>query len=157
VPALPILFAFPDVIVGNGFAARVEVRGRALLKPESGGAESWLYGAAPGVVAGGGADPSSACREFRKTYQSVLFDIASEAPNYEAFEREVRALLGTANESVTAEWNEALRSVRANPEMKTGFTWVPAESWPPMLTVTKLDQGSMRPDLNQLDEVAEAA
>ena len=150
--SLPFLFTFPHVIAGKGFFARVEVHGRALLKEEAEGAETWFYGAFPGTVAGGGKDYTEACKEFRKAYLSVLFDVANEADSFEAFEREARELLDVANESVTDEWNECLRAVRENPSLKKEFSWVPAESRPPAVMVTKLDQRSAEPTLNQFEE-----
>ncbi|HEX3901229.1 MAG TPA: hypothetical protein VH853_00160 [Polyangia bacterium] len=153
-----LVFSFPDVIVGNGFTARVELKGHALFVQE-GEESTWLYGVQPGAVAGGGKDWAEATRAFKENYLSVLFDIAIEAVDYEGFKSAVEAFFSEVNEPNQEEWARALDNVRRNPDQLAGHTTVKAEDHPPCLRVSMLDQRSMNPRVNQFDavEVARAA
>jgi hypothetical protein len=150
--AFPLVFTFPELISGNGFVAKVEVHGRALLVDEGDG-DLWIFGVQPGSVAGGGKDYSAACREFKKSYLSVLFDIASEAQTYDAFVAEVRSFFDAVNGPNGEQWTAALAEVRKGGVSLPGFGIVKAESRPPRIEVAKLEQRTMRPSLNQFDEV----
>jgi len=146
----PMVFTFPEVIVGNGFSARVEIQGRALLVEDD---DVWIYGVQPASFAGGGENYETARREFKMSYLSVLFDVAASAPTFEAFDAEVRAFFATTNDEMTTEWEAALADVRKNSTSLAGFSKVPAENMPPKIKIAKLDQQSMRPDLNKFDTI----
>jgi len=152
----PLLFAFPDVIVGQGFVASVEISGRALLTVEPDG-DTWIYGVEPGSVAGGGKDYAHACRAFKENYLTVLFDIAAESPTYEVFSAQVREFFETVNRPNLVTWEAALSAVRDGTLSSEGFTSVKAETRPPHLALAKLEPQDMRPQVNQLDVVSEAA
>jgi hypothetical protein len=148
----PLVFTFHEVIVGNGFVARIDLNGRALLAEDKDDGV-WLYGVEPGSVAGGGSDYSAACREFKKSYLSVLFDQAQESPTFEEFKKEVEAFAIAVNGPNQDDWNAALREARKNPTDLDGFATVKAESRPPKVEVSRLEQRTMRPAVNQFDEV----
>jgi hypothetical protein len=112
----PLLFQFRDIVAGNGFLARVLVDGRALLTVEDDG-DQWVYGVQPGSISGGASDAATALNEFKTRYQSVLFDIAGEAPTFEDFKREVRAFFDTVNQKDESEWMTALDAVRHSPRV----------------------------------------
>lgn len=152
----PLLFAFPDVIVGQGFVARVEVRGRAILSVEPDG-DTWIYAVQPGSVAGGGKDWAMACREFKQSYLSVLFDIAAEATTYESFSAQVREFFETVNRPNATAWDAALSAVRDGTTSLEGFPSVKAESFVPTIEIARLEPQTMRPHVNQFDTVSEAA
>jgi hypothetical protein len=154
----PLVFTFPEVIVGKGFVARVELHGQALLVDEGDG-DNWIYGVQPGSVAGGGKDYTTACREFKKSYLSVLFDMALESSDYEQFKEEVEKLFATVNAPNRDAWDTALAGIRKTGSAPTGFGTVKAESRLPRLEIAKLDQRTMKPTINQFDavEIAEAA
>lgn len=154
--AYPLVFTFPEVIVGTGFVARIELHGRALLVNEADG-EVWLYGVQPGGFAGGGKDYAEACREFKKSYLSILFDIAAEASTFEDFRAQVHGIFDAVNRPNVAAWETALASVRSESTSIEGLPSVKAESRPPKLTVDCLEKPSMRPQVNQFDDVCKAA
>lgn len=151
-----LVFTFPEVIVGKGFTARVEVHGHAVLTQDG---DVWIYGVQPGAIAGGGKDYAEACREFKKGYLSVLFDMALEASTYDVFAADVRKFFSAVNEPNRTAWESSLISVRQNPSSLAGWATVKAEAHPPRLEIQKLDQRSMQPTINRFDkvEVAEAA
>jgi hypothetical protein len=154
----PLVFSFPDVIVGNGFTARVEITGHAVLCEES--ADSfWLFGVQPGGIAGGGKDWSEARRAFKESYLSVLFDIALDSATYDAFKNGVEQFFAAVNEPNRETWEMALDNVRRNPAELEGCSTVRAEDHPPVLRIAMLDQRSMNARINQFDqvEVAQAA
>ncbi len=152
----PLVFTFPDVIVGKGFVAAVEVHGRALLV-EDPAAETWLYGVQPGGVAGGGGDSGIACREFKKGYLSVLFDLAEESATFDDFKKVVQEFFETVNVPNSAAWDEALVEIRKNSASVPGLPTVKAESHPPTIKIDRLSQETMRPTKNRFDEVLKAA
>lgn len=152
----PLVFTFSEVIVGRGFAALVDLRGRAVLSAEEDG-DIWLYGVQPGAVAGGGRDFGRACRAFKENYLSVLFDIAEESVSFEEFQRRVQRYFEAANEPTSHDWQEALRAVRAGSTTLEGLSQVAAEEHVPSLKVRRLEQQTMQPALNKFDEVLEAA
>lgn len=73
--AYPLLFSYRDPVIGNGYVAGVEMRGRALLTAED-DEGWWVEGVSPGGFASGGATRQEALSSFRTTYQHVLVDIA---------------------------------------------------------------------------------
>ena len=64
----PLVFRFPDVIIGTGFVARVIAEGRVFLTEEDG--EFWMYGVIPGGVVGGAKERAAAFREKSATCRS---------------------------------------------------------------------------------------
>lgn len=151
----PLVFTFPDTIVGEGFVAYVEITGRALLTEEDG--ETWLYGVQPGGVAGGGTNYTEACREFKNGYLSVLYDSAAESETFEAFSAQVREFFETVNEPNATAWESALEEVRKNSTSLPGFSSVPADSRPPAIKIVHLSQDKMRPTVNRFGDFSEAA
>ncbi len=155
----PLVFTFHEVIVGNGFVAKIDLSGRAVLVEDKEEAGTWLYGVEPGAIAGGGTDYSAACREFKKSYLSVLFDLALETKTFDEFKKEVEAFTRAVNIPNQIAWETALKEVRKSGTGLDGFARVNAESHPPAVEVSQLDPQTMRPGVNKFDEVglAEAA
>ena len=151
----PLVFAFHEVIVGKGFAARVELYGRALLESEDSG--TWIYGVQPGAISGGGCDYQGACREFKKSFLSVAFDVAEEAASFDEFKAELRQSLWAVNEPNDVAWNDALSRVRRGKISLDGLPSVKAEAHEPRLEIELLRQETMSPQVNQFDELAKAA
>lgn len=107
----PILFTFRDKVFGNGFLADVTVHGRALAVEEEDG--WWMCGVEPGDLAAGGVTLTEALAEFRKTFTTILFDIAEEVQDHESFEVEVGDFFGGVNHPTEEEWKIALAEVRS--------------------------------------------
>ncbi len=102
---IPLFFRYRDVVFGRGFAATVETTGRALGERE--GDDYVMAGVEPGGLAAGGATPEEARHAFRRTFTEVLFDLAADAPSFQAFKESVEAFVGTSNDSrsaATAPW-----------------------------------------------------
>jgi hypothetical protein len=153
----PLLISFHDNIVGTGFVAHVAVNGRALLTVEEDG-DCWVYGVQPGAIAGGDSDRAAALNEFKTRYQSVLYDIASEAESFEVFEEEVRNFFDQVDTVDAKAWDEALAEVRkTNPSFNEMPTVKKAEQLPVSIDVVLLDTARAQPAVNAFDEILEAA
>jgi hypothetical protein len=107
----PLLFNFRDKVSGDGFLASVSVQGRGLAADEDDG--WWMYGVEPGDLAAGGATFAEAQCEFRKTFTSILFDIAEDAKDFKTFRAEVNRFFKGINHPTEEEWNAAVLEVRA--------------------------------------------
>lgn len=150
----PIVFRFRDIIAGNGFVANVLLDGRALLVVEEDG-DQWVYGVQPGSVAGGASDASTALNEFKIRYQSVLFDIASDAKTFEDFKKNVEEFCRAVDSIDEVEWTTALESVRRTNVSLDELPTVKAETLPSQVAVAEVNKAV--PGMNQLYEVARAA
>ena len=115
---LPLLFTFKDLVYGDGFLADIEAQGRALAErgPEEEG-KVWITGVQPGGIAEGAESAREAYAKFRNTYKAVLFDVASEAKNFNAFKREVQNFFNEVCNPAEKEWWSAVERVR-----KEGYT-----------------------------------
>lgn len=123
----PIIFSYSDVIAGNGYVVGVAVEGGRFLMVDEGDGDFWIYGVNPGGISDGGKSQKEATSAFRKTYQAVLYDIANEAPDFEAFKAEANDFLLQENEVVLNEWRAAVDRVRKG-EVDLDWDRQPAES-----------------------------
>ena len=87
-PSYPVMFDFKDVVSGNGFLSGVTLSGRALIEQDADGMW-WVNGVQPSGITDCGAAAMEAFSNFRNAYKKVLFDIAEEASNFDAFRQEV--------------------------------------------------------------------
>lgn len=108
--ALPLFFRYRDVVFGRGFAATVETTGRAICVRE--GDEYVMAGVEPGGLASVGATAELAGVEFRKTFTTVLFDLADDAPDFQAFAAAVEQFVHETSPATLAEWDEAVAAAR---------------------------------------------
>lgn len=108
---LPILFARRDLILGNGFVAGVSISGRALLTQES-DSEFWCEGINPGGFAAQGSTYAEAFNAFGEEYLKVLFDIAADSANYDAFQEGVQAFFDNPSPTLLTDWDAAVDAVR---------------------------------------------
>ena len=144
---LPFIFTYRDPIYGRGFLADVTVRGRLLAEQEAEG--WWLYGVNPGGLAAGGTDPTMAHAEFRKSFTSVLFDLAIATNSFESFKQEVEQFFNETNEETLAAWTAAVERVRAG-AINLELPRMPAES-PIFVTVTMKEAVQLSPDDNRIE------
>jgi hypothetical protein len=151
----PLLFSYRDLVAGKGFVAGVVVVGRVLL--DMTGDECWMYGVQPGGIAGGGPDRNSAFCEFKRSYLSVLYDLAIEAHDFGTFKAEVEKLFGEVNDYNAGEWDAALVEVRRSGTSLDGIAKVKVDSQPCGIRVVQLDMSQVKPRDNQFGEVNEAA
>lgn len=108
---LPVLFARHDLILGNGFIAGVMISGRALMTQEN-DTEFWFEGINPCGFSARGESAAEAYRAFETEYQKVLFDIAADSPDYEAFHAEAEAFFSNVSPTLLADWEAAVMAVR---------------------------------------------
>ncbi|MEO8602666.1 MAG: hypothetical protein ABI629_08825 [bacterium] len=149
----PIVFTLKRMIAGNGFLVGVIAKGRALLVEEDDG--FWINGVNPGSVAAGGKDREGAFQAFRDGYVSVLYDIAKDAPTFEAFDAEVKAFFAATNEPTAIEWTEAVARVRAG-EINLPIERAEADA-PPEIHVSEIKQPTPQENTSLDDTFAEAA
>jgi len=153
----PLVFSFRDLIGGNGFVAAVSMDGRVLLAEEDD--DTWMFGVQPGGVAGGDRQRDVAFTEFKRNYLSVLFDIAAEAESFDAFSARINEFFAEVNVPNSDDWNAALAEVRrtnTNPSLPDLST-VKAESSPPKLVVEQVAPDKVKPNVNEFDQICEAA
>jgi hypothetical protein len=149
----PLLFGFRDLIAGNGYAAGVTLRGRALLVDEGDG--FWMYGVNPGGIAAGGETHGEAQAEFRQGYRSVLFDIAAQASDFADFRRQALAFFQETNIPTEREWEEAVVEVRKGNVVAEWLPTKKADAIASGMDVVLLE--SFDPGLNALDQAQLAA
>jgi hypothetical protein len=151
----PLVFSFRDAIVGNGFVAGVSATGRVLLTNEGDG-DIWMFGVQPGAIAGGGRERSEAFREFKKSYLSVYFDIASESTSYEEFERSVTQFFSDVNEPNFEAWTAAVKAVRSGELSLEDLKSTNADACLPGIAIKRIDTRASADD-NVFDEIRKAA
>jgi hypothetical protein len=122
----PLLFARREKVEGNGFIARVAVSGRVLLTDEDG--EFWVEGINPGGIAASGSSANEALAQFCLDFLAVLFDIASDARNFDHFREQVQRFFNDASEPALKEWEEAVQQVKAGRVDADWLTKRPAET-----------------------------
>jgi len=131
----PLLYGFREVIIGKGFAAGVHFNGRVLAEQEPEG--WWIYGVNPGAIAESGATVWDAVRNFRVRLNTVLFDYAAEAPNFDSFKAQVSRFFQESDSETKEEWNEARKAVRAGKVEAPDLRKVTDEC-PPVAMITLL-------------------
>lgn len=107
-----MLFKFKDWIQGPGFIAGVRVEGRVLMTKEEDG-QWWVYGVTPGGLSESDADPQKAYAKFREFLKGILYDLAEEAGNFEAFKTKVAKFVVETDEHDAAIWDKAREDMRS--------------------------------------------
>ncbi len=160
----PLVFTLRDAIVGNGFVAGVAVSGRAVMTLEDG--QWWVYGVRPAALAAYGSTEPEAYGNFRNRYREVLFDIASEAATFAAFEAAVTRFFNETDPAEDTRWAAAVEAIRAGRTEPGGaFGSLPkeqAEARPPSVSVQRLvehrdESPVLSPEQNLADRFAAAA
>ncbi len=142
-PEYPVLFTFQDSVSGNGFLSGVTMSGRAIMSKEEDG-KWWIHGVHPGGMAHNGESVIEAYSNFRNSYKTVLFDIAEESSNFEAFKAEVERFYWERGPGEDERWNAALQALRSGeltPEEP--FSRLPRltpEERPCAVVIERLDQ-----------------
>jgi hypothetical protein len=110
--SLPVVFGFrvPPVI-GAGYVAGVQLDGSALIVYEDGA--WWAYGVQPGFLSATGSTPLEAYYALAEGFARVLFDCATLASSFEAFQADVQRLCDQRDESEADRWNEARAAIRS--------------------------------------------
>ncbi|HSS50128.1 MAG TPA: hypothetical protein VLX28_14415 [Thermoanaerobaculia bacterium] len=149
----PLLFARREKVEGNGFIARVAVSGRVLLTSEEDG-EYWVEGVNPGGLAANGKSANEALAQFCQDFLAVLFDIASDAQDFEGFREQVKKFFEDTSKPALQEWEDAVKQVRAG---KVNAEWLTKRSAETKLEVDVTMLVQPAATNNDLGEMALAA
>lgn len=152
----PLVFSFRDLIAGNGFVAAVAMDGRVLLAEEDDD-DFWMFGVQPGGIAGGNSQRAAAFSEFKKRYLSVLYDIAADVTSFDLFKKGVTTFFDEVNAPNLADWERALKEVRAGNISLNDLKNVKAEARMPNLTVEAISPERINSGVNEFDHFVEAA
>jgi hypothetical protein len=106
----PLLFTFLDKVEGNDYLADVKVHGRLLAEQEDD--VWWMYGVNPGGLAASGKTRAEAYMEFRATLMKVLFDLATESPDFYTFRAGAKRFFEEVDNETLNEWVVAREQVR---------------------------------------------
>jgi len=106
------MFTFQDVVSGNGFLSGITIQGTATMCMENDG-KWWMYGVHPGGMAHFGDSVMEAFSKFRESYKTVLFDIAEETSNFDAFKTEVERFYWECGKDEETRWHAALQALRS--------------------------------------------
>jgi hypothetical protein len=149
----PLLFRLHTLVVGKGFIADVDMRGRVLLTtpPKPGDGRFWLDGVMPGGVAAGGDTIPEAHVELQNSIRGILSEIADESGDFTAFKAQVDAFFAEVDEEDSERWLAAVRAVRAG---NCGAGFVPLKKLPAederSVRVVQIDPARLTPELNRL-------
>ncbi len=146
----PLLFGFQEQIVGQGFLAGIDVRGRALAAQEEDG-EWWIYGVKPGALAESGSDIPEAMRSFRQAFRTVLVDFAEEEADFDGFRARVETFFRETDSETDSDWEKAREEVRAG-NISLGELPKVAQVTTPVINVQKLE---LAPTVNRIDNEPE--
>lgn len=152
----PLIFTFQDTITGHGFQAGVKLHGRGLMVKESDG-KWWLYGVRPGAITESGHTWEEAYLRFRRSYQELLNQFASEADSYGGFKKELTRFFNQTD-SDAQRWDIALACVRAGNSVPRDFQKLPrARPKTPSLAVIQIQRRQLAPKINAADSLSQAA
>ena len=151
--AFPFFFTFSDKVEGNGFVANVKMMGTLLGMKEDD--STWMYGVQPGGIAATGQNEDEAFSTFRRTYTSVLFDMAEEADDFSKFKQRVKIFFNEICEEAKQEWDEAVEAVRRGDIEAEGLEKKNADEHLPYVQVRTVKKPTARQ--NMLDELRTVA
>jgi hypothetical protein len=131
--------------------AGVAVNGRALLRHDENG--YWMHGVNPGGLSAGGVDTGEALQAFRKTYRTILFDIANDAQSFDEFKTEAVRFFEGASDTLLSEWTEAVQEIREGSTVDAD--WLPrvnSDHAKVSIDVVLVDVEELEPGINEPDE-----
>ena len=121
----------------------------------------WMYGVRPAGIAASGANIEEAFLRFRGRYKEILFDIAQETNDFDAFEAEVNRFFNESDSDNEDErlWEIALMAIRgASCPPPMPFSNLPRqspESSPSFIKVERVDAAAKDKRLLPSDNVAD--
>lgn len=107
---LPLVCTYRNSVAGNGFVAKVEMRGRMLAIVDDDG-EVWLHAVHPAGWADSGRTVAEAHAQFRQSYTAILYDVAEETETFEDFRAAVKKL-DVESGPLLESWQEAVANMR---------------------------------------------
>ena len=151
---LPLVCTYRNSVAGNGFVAKVEMRGHMLAVVDDHG-ELWLHTVHPSGWAETGASIAEAHALFRNTYTGMLYDLAEDAANFREF-RTAADGLNQCSPVLLESWKEAVDDMRPEWAEKLNLQIEPAGQMP-YIKVTEVHSSQASPKNNQLDPALPAA
>lgn len=152
----PIFFGpYGGLVAGNGFLARVSIRGKGLVE-ETGDDFVSILGVNPGAVAGDGANVGEAYHDFLANLRALVFAIAETSPDFAAFDEEVRAAVWATNQPHAELWTQAVAKIRSGEIDMEGVGRENAES-DPAVEIEEVAPPDIRPELNEPEPQFEVA
>ena len=148
----PLLFTFLDKVEGKDYLAEVAVHGRLIVAEEEG--TWWVYGVNPGGLAASGKTRPEAYTEFRSSLMKVLFDIATEEPDFFAFRKRAKEFFDQVDQETVDEWLAAREQVRKGEISLEGLKRETSES-PRRIDIKKKE--TFHPQGNAVDPQAAIA
>ena len=146
--AFPFFFTFVDKVEGNGFVADIRMMGTLLGMKEDD--STWMYGVQPGGIAATGQNEDEAFSIFRRTYTSVLFDMAEDAVDFTTFKQRVEVFFNETCQETKQEWDEAVEAVRRGDIGAEGLEKKNADDHQPYVQVRSVKKPTA--GRNMLDE-----
>jgi hypothetical protein len=107
-----LFFESGGPVFGEGYIASVRVHGRLLATRDMDDGEFQLNGVNPGSLLGFGGTLNEAYQHLVESLRCILIDIASAAPDFDAFCREARDFFDTDDPRARARWDHARDSAR---------------------------------------------
>jgi hypothetical protein len=149
----PLLFRLHTPVIGNGFIADVDMRGRVLLTTPGSSEERrfWLDGVMPGGVAAGGDTIPEAHVELQNSIRGILSEIAEESGDFGTFKAQVEAFFDEVDQEDSRRWFAAVEAVRAG---DCGADFVRLKKLPAederSVKVILVEAAGLKPELNRL-------
>ncbi|MEQ1897960.1 MAG: hypothetical protein ABL971_11305 [Vicinamibacterales bacterium] len=109
--AWPLLFSHHGTILGKGFLADIEVKGRVLATLEADGV--WIDGVHPGGIALGAQTLNATHLELRNTLARIFIDFAMQTSGFDEFKARVETFFHETDPDTLHEWDAAVEAVRA--------------------------------------------
>jgi hypothetical protein len=150
---LPLVCTYRNTVAGNGFVAKVEMRGRMLAVVDD-DTQVWLHAVHPAGWADFGATIAEAHAQFRHSYTAILYDVAEDAATFDDFRSAIDAL-DRAAEPLLESWKEAVQDMKAEWADRLNLRIEPAGQMP-YLRVSQVHSSEVSPQSNQLDPVLPA-
>jgi hypothetical protein len=109
----PMIFGpHGGLVAGNGFVARVLIRGRCILE-ETGDDFFSVMGVNPGAVAGDGSTTGEAHHDFLDSLRLAVFSLAEDARDFQEFKSLIEDFFSATNRRNEDLWKAAVSEVRA--------------------------------------------
>ena len=150
---LPLVCTYRNTVSGNGFVAKVEMRGRMLAVVDE-DERVWIHAVLPAGWAEAGGTIAEAHAAFRQSYTAMLYDLAEDAGTFTEFKAAVQAL-ERASHPLLASWKEAVQDMRPEWGDTLDLQIEPAGQMP-YLKVSEVNSSEASPQSNQLDPVLPA-
>ena len=121
----PLIYKFDDMVLGTGFVARVKTKGICLMAEDTISGEVWVDAVQPAGFSAGGPNQEAAALAFKKEYQALLQELASEANGHEEFDALMRSTMLQTCALTMSRWEEARELVRSG---KITSDWLPQDT-----------------------------